>query len=133
MQCCVLNRSVYRQKHPLGLHPEGRDIAVFFPLTLMEVKRLNTRRALEMCPLTFLSYKAILYIFSQFCFCSRRCSEVLNVIVILLMVMSAILSVTKNVKFPILLPPNFVYVGQIGPVCIPLLNSEKKPLRQRTC
>lgn len=41
MQCCVLNRSVYRQKYPLGLHPEGRDIAVFFPLTLMEVKRLN--------------------------------------------------------------------------------------------
>lgn len=36
-----LNRSVYRQKYPLGLHPPGRDIAVFFPLSLMEVKRLN--------------------------------------------------------------------------------------------
>ena len=38
MQCCGLNRGAYRRKYPLGLHPEGRAIAVFFPLTLMEVK-----------------------------------------------------------------------------------------------
>lgn len=113
MQCCALNRSVYRQKYPLGLHPPGRDIAVFFPLSLMEVKRLNHMQCPANVPPYFCPTKPSCTFPPGAASAARVVQRRQVVLVVMLRVICGVCSVTDEMlilNFPISL-------SQTYPVC----------------